>query len=177
MPTVTSRSAYCFEPPRFFLRLCSPLSVNATRGVTGLSTPTVLAYPGWRRAMRFGKRIVGFVVVGALSVLALPAQAAVASPCGPGSNPVACENSKPGAPMSDWYSPNAWGDIKGFTTHESVRPGDPLQFKVDSPAPYRISIYRLGWYGGNGARFMPSSPTTIFPAKSQGPCMSDSTGL
>jgi hypothetical protein len=127
--------------------------------------------------MRFGTRILWFAAIGALSVTALPARAAVASPCGPGSNPVACENSKQGSPMADWYSPNAWGDIKGFTTRESVRPGDALQFKVDSPASYKISIYRLGWYGGNGARLMPTSPTATFPAKTQGPCKTDSTGL
>ncbi|MEU4037242.1 DUF4082 domain-containing protein [Streptomyces collinus] len=65
-----------------------------------------------------------------------------------------CENSKPGNPKSDWFSPNAYGDIKGFSTKESVQAGDTVQFKVQSKTPYRIEIYRLGWYGGDGAREM-----------------------
>ncbi|MFF7238849.1 DUF4082 domain-containing protein [Streptomyces collinus] len=65
-----------------------------------------------------------------------------------------CENSKPGSPKSDWFSPNAYGDIKGFSTKESVQAGDTVQFKVQSKTPYRIEIYRLGWYGGDGAREM-----------------------
>jgi hypothetical protein len=90
---------------------------------------------------------------------------------------VACENAKAGTPMSDWYSPNSWGPIKGFGDHESVKPGDTLNFKVSSPASYKVQIYRLGWYGGDGARFMSSSPTTTFAAHTQPPCMSDPTGL
>ncbi|WP_258054862.1 DUF4082 domain-containing protein [Streptomyces sp. Ru71] len=82
---------------------------------------------------------------------AVPAQA-VTDPCGAGSNPIVCENSKPGSPKSDWFSANAYGDIKGFTTKESVQAGETVQFKVQSKTPYRIEIYRLGWYGGNGAR-------------------------
>ncbi|WP_367319226.1 DUF4082 domain-containing protein [Streptomyces sp. HUAS ZL42] len=90
-----------------------------------------------------------------VAVLPLAGSAqAVADPCGSGSNPVVCENSKTGSPMSDWYSPNSYGDIKGFTTKESVQAGDTVQFKVQSPVSYRVEIYRLGWYGGNGARLM-----------------------
>ncbi|MDH6576154.1 DUF4082 domain-containing protein [Kitasatospora sp. MAP5-34] len=102
-----------------------------------------------------------------------------ADPCAtPVVNPVACENSKPGSPLSDWYSPNAWGSIQGFTSHESYKPGDTVEFKVQSPVPYQIEIYRLGWYQGNRARKMPASPTATFPAKTQPNCLSDaSTGL
>ncbi|MER6565478.1 DUF4082 domain-containing protein [Streptomyces sp. NPDC001093] len=82
---------------------------------------------------------------------AATAQAA-SDPCGTGSNPVVCENSKPGSPKSDWFSPNAYGDIQGFSTKESVQAGDTVQFKVQSKVPYHIEIYRLGWYGGDGAR-------------------------
>jgi len=90
-----------------------------------------------------------------LAVLPLTGSAQAASdPCGSGSNPVVCENSKPGSPKSDWFSPNAYGDIKGFTTKESVQAGDTVQFKVQSKTSYNIQIYRLGWYGGDGARQM-----------------------
>ncbi|MFK4100486.1 DUF4082 domain-containing protein [Streptomyces sp. NPDC019531] len=79
---------------------------------------------------------------------------AASDPCGSGSNPVVCENSKTGSPMSDWYAPNSYGDIQGFTTKESVQAGDTVQFKVQSKTSYQIQIYRLGWYGGDGARQM-----------------------
>ncbi|MGK4579969.1 DUF4082 domain-containing protein [Kitasatospora sp. HPMI-4] len=119
------------------------------------------------------------LMLGATGLAAAPAAHAAGDPCAaPVTNKVACENTKPGDPMEDWYSPNAWGAIQGFTTHESVKAGDTLQFKVNSPTPYTIDIYRLGWYQGNRARRMPTSPTATFPARTQPNCLSDSsTGL
>jgi methionine-rich copper-binding protein CopC len=105
----------------------------------------------WSRRVRGGRLAVVAALVLAVLPLAGSAQAA-SDPCGSGSNPIVCENSKPGSPKTDWFSPNAYGDIKGFTTKESVQAGDTLQFKVQSKVPYHIEIYRLGWYGGNGAR-------------------------
>ncbi|MDJ0340933.1 DUF4082 domain-containing protein [Streptomyces sp. H10-C2] len=67
-------------------------------------------------------------------------------------NPVVCENSKPGTPMDQWFAPNAYGNVQGFTTQESVQAGDTIQFKIQSPAAYHVSVFRLGYYGGNGAR-------------------------
>ena len=123
-------------------------------------------------------------LVGALSILTiaatmlLPTVAMAADdPCGAASNPIVCENSKPGTPIGDWYSENSWGDIQGFTTQESVQPGQTIQMKISSPTTFTVSIYRLGYYGGNGARLMPSSPTTTFPIKNQGNCLTDATGL
>ena len=42
--------------------------------------------------------------------------------------------------------------IEGYASEASALPGDTLQFHVStSPAaPYRIELYRLGWYGGAG---------------------------
>jgi hypothetical protein len=56
--------------------------------------------------------------------------------------------------MSDWFSPNAYGDIQGFSTKESVQAGETVQFKVQSRVSYNVQIYRLGYYGGDGARLM-----------------------
>ncbi|MFF4546702.1 DUF4082 domain-containing protein [Streptomyces sp. NPDC001435] len=108
---------------------------------------------------RWGRRIRGsrLAVVAALIWAVLPQAGpalAASEPCGAGSNAIVCENSKPGSPKSDWFSPNAYGDIQGFTTKESVQAGDTVQFKVQSKVSYRIEIYRLGWYGGDGAREM-----------------------
>ncbi|MFI6562237.1 DUF4082 domain-containing protein [Streptomyces sp. NPDC050534] len=118
-----------------------------------------------------------------LAVLPLAGSAQAASdPCGSGSNPIVCENSKPGTPKTDWFSPNAYGDIKGFTTKESVQAGDTVQFKIQSKSAYNVQIYRLGWYGGDGARQMSTAAqaAVTYPAnyttKPAG-CTTKSTGL
>ncbi|WIM99566.1 DUF4082 domain-containing protein [Actinoplanes oblitus] len=84
-----------------------------------------------------------------------------------------CENSKPGTPRDDWYSDASWGDIEGFTTKVSVQPGETLKMKVNSPTAFTVTFYRLGYYQGNGARIMPTSPTAKFPAKVQNACQKD----
>ncbi|WP_030664629.1 DUF4082 domain-containing protein [Streptomyces cellulosae] len=105
----------------------------------------------WIRRIRGGRLAVAAALIWAVLPQATPAQAA-SDPCGSGSNAIVCENSKPGSPMSDWYAPNAYGDIGGFSTKESVQAGDTVQFKVQSKTAYNVQIYRLGWYGGDGAR-------------------------
>ena len=119
----------------------------------------------WSRRIRGGRLAVVAALIWAVLPSALPAQAA-SDPCGAGSNPVVCENSKPGSPMSDWYSPNSYGGIKGFSTKESVQAGDTVQFKVQSPVSYHVEIYRLGWYGGDGARLIstPAQTAVTYPA-------------
>ncbi|MFI8965792.1 DUF4082 domain-containing protein [Streptomyces sp. NPDC053493] len=96
-----------------------------------------------------------FALAAVLTAIFLPPAgeaSALADPCGAGSNPVVCENSKPGTPMSDWFAGSSWGDIAGFPTKMSLQAGETLQFKVQSPSAYHVRIYRLGWYGGDGAR-------------------------
>ena len=83
------------------------------------------------------------------------APAALAAPCDvPITNPVACENTKPGTPASEWDVSGAGStNIQGFATDISVDQGGTVSFKVDTPASaYRIDIYRMGYYGGSGAR-------------------------
>ncbi|HEU5332328.1 MAG TPA: DUF4082 domain-containing protein [Actinocrinis sp.] len=117
------------------------------------------------------RRYVHAAILALVAALAIPGVSGAASdPCGAGSNPIVCENSQPGTPMSDWYSPNSWGDIEGFPTTTSVSPGGTINFKISSPTTYTIEIYRLGWYGGDGARLMPTSPTTTFSSVSQPAC-------
>ena len=83
------------------------------------------------------------------------APAALAAPCDvPITNPIACENTKPGNPASEWDVSGAGStNIQGFATDISVDQGETVSFKVDTPATaYRIDIYRMGYYGGSGAR-------------------------
>ncbi|MEU2711512.1 DUF4082 domain-containing protein [Streptomyces sp. NPDC007205] len=136
----------------------------------------------WSRRIRGVRLAVVAALIWAVLPQAVPAQAA-SDPCGAGSNPVVCENSKPGSPKSDWFSPNAYGDIQGFSTKESVQAGDTVQFKVQSKVTYQIEIYRLGWYGGDGAREMSTAAqaAVTYPAdyttKPAGCTTKSSTGL
>ena len=122
----------------------------------------------WTRRVR---NLIPIALGAVLVVAALPGTASAdTGPCGAGSNPVVCENSQPGTPMADWYSPGSWGDIEGFPTTTSVAAGGTISFSVSSPVSYTVEIYRLGWYGGDGARLMPTTPTASFPAVTQPAC-------
>ena len=69
--------------------------------------------------------------------------------------------------------------IQGFATDISVNRGETVSFKVDtSAADYRFDIYRLGYYGGLGARKITTvSPSANLP-QSQPACLNDTaTGL
>ncbi len=92
---------------------------------------------------------------------------------------VAAENALSGSPVSEWES---WGDddaIAGFTTEYSVLPGETVTFKVKTTsADYRIRIYRLGWYQGDGARRLADiTPSATLPQSQPEPLTEVSTGL
>ncbi|MEO6413894.1 MAG: N,N-dimethylformamidase beta subunit family domain-containing protein, partial [Pedococcus sp.] len=121
--------------------------------------------------------IVGAAAVVASTLAVGVATPAVAGPCDPGGNPIVCENSKPGSPESEWEVAGA-GDpgLQGFATKMSLSAGEQQQFKIKtSGSGYTIDIYRLGWYGGDGARKIGSATPT---ARTQPNCMTDApTGL
>ncbi len=76
------------------------------------------------------------------------------------SNPVTVENALPGS--TAWESPDATGAaVEGYTSQVSSAPGDTVSFHVSTNpvANYRIEIYRLGWYGGDGARLITCLPS------------------
>ncbi|PJG51828.1 hypothetical protein CVM73_28790 [Bradyrhizobium forestalis] len=101
----------------------------------------------------------------------------------PVTNPIVLENQKQGT------SPNIWQidvganstRIQGFTTAISTNIGSTVQFKIDNQTGnpnYRIDIYRLGYYGGNGARLITTvqhqaATSVVQPA----PLRNASTGL
>ncbi|WP_445764866.1 DUF4082 domain-containing protein [Rhizobium hidalgonense] len=78
----------------------------------------------------------------------LAAAAAVAS------NAIVLENQKQGNPESEWgLSGSGSTNIEGFATDISVDNGKTVSFKINTNSTnYRIDIYRLGYYGGMGAR-------------------------
>jgi hypothetical protein len=82
--------------------------------------------------------------------------------CTEPSNPIACENSYAGNPRAEWdLAGSGSPTIRGFATDISVNHGETVHFKINSPASsYRLDIYRLGYYGGLGARRV----ATVLPA-------------
>lgn len=103
------------------------------------------------------------LAAGALSSAVSSASAAEDSRTAPQrENPIIEENKRPGA--LDWQLTRVRVDAKGFRSpwiegycsHQSVSAGDELQIYV-STAParkYRLEIFRMGYYGGRGARLM-----------------------
>src|SRR6187455_1174778 len=74
-----------------------------------------------------------------------------------GQNAIVIENGNPGNPVSEWSVPDFRDNrIAGFSTKMSLNRGQTVRFKIDvqSGAAYSIRIYRIGYYGGNGARLM-----------------------
>src|SRR3982751_3005343 len=70
----------------------------------------------------------------------------------PVANPVACENSLPGADPRTWQIDGAGdAEIQGFATSQSVTKGDTISFKINSTtSDFHIDIFRLGYYGEIG---------------------------
>lgn len=79
------------------------------------------------------------------------------------SHAIRLENTKPGTrdwmltrtqvdPATKWRCP--W--IEGYCSHTSVRPGETIRFHVSTrPASaFSLDIFRMGYYGGDGARRM-----------------------
>ena len=68
------------------------------------------------------------------TLLALnPQPVQAVTPCGTGSNPIVCENSKPGTDPSVWDIAGA-GDpsIQGFSSDVSVNVGSSIDFKINT---------------------------------------------
>ena len=83
-----------------------------------------------------------------------------------GSNPIRIENAKPGTrdwmltktevimnePVELWRSPR----IEGYCSETSVSAGDSIKVMVSTNpvSEFSLDIYRTGYYGGRGGRFM-----------------------
>jgi len=144
---------------------------------------SVDSWVGRRRWMRFA--VPAGLIIALLLAIPLPAnvlqKAAAAGPCdAPITNPIACENTKPGNPASEWDVSGAGSaSIQGFATDISVDQGGTIPFKIDTNATaYRLDIYRMGYYAGSGARKITTvNPTAALP-QNQPNCLTQaSTGL
>jgi hypothetical protein len=100
-----------------------------------------------------------------------PSPEACASP----PNAIVAENCLPGNPATQWDI-NGSGDphIQGFATDISVNLGETAYFKVDTDSPaYRIDLYRLGFYGGMGARLVATVRPSVPLPQEQPDCLRD----
>jgi hypothetical protein len=113
--------------------------------------------------MRHGGGVVG--AAAALLVIGLvglgPGSAVVGARSQQGPNPIQVENALPGTSQGVVPVAAAGGAIQGYASEVSALPGDTLHFHVstDPAAPYRVEVYRLGWYAGAGARLIGCSPS------------------
>src|SRR3954468_11118734 len=113
----------------------------------------------------------------------LPAQAPPIAPrtqsqadaCRRPANAIVAENCKPGNPSTEW-DVNGSGDprIQGYATDISANVGETIAFKIKSDSKaYRIDLYRLGYYGGMGARHVASTKPSVPLPQRQPECLSD----
>src|SRR5262245_35685745 len=134
-----------------------------------------------RFAIQAAILVAGGLFLGLLGGTPRSLKAGPPDPCSaPISNPVACENTQPGNPAAEWDVTGAGSpQIQGFATDISVNRGQTLHFKIDTPAlSYRLDIYRLGYYGGNGARLVATVlPTASLPQPQPSCALDNSTGL
>jgi PKD repeat protein len=97
-----------------------------------------------------------------LLMLGGPARAAAEVSC-PNANPIVNENNCMGAGTTANRLSHESESIGGFTTQTSYNAGENVQLKIGTSAPsfpatsVNIAVYRIGYYGGEGARLIPAA--------------------
>ena len=104
--------------------------------VDAQGTGSVGREEGARRALHRLAVLLTLILASAALAIVTAATPAVAAPCDPPvTNPVACENTLPGSPESEWGITGAGSTtIQGFATDMSVDQGETVDFKVDTTA-------------------------------------------
>ncbi|MGK2957157.1 MAG: N,N-dimethylformamidase beta subunit family domain-containing protein [Acidimicrobiales bacterium] len=123
--------------------------------------------------------IAAIATISGLLVFQPTAQAV--GPCdAPIQSVIQCENSKAGAPKSQWdVSGTGSSNIVGFANEMSYAPGTVVNFRVKTTSNnYRLDIYRMGYYGGSGARKIKIvQPSAALPQTQPGCLSQAATGL
>jgi len=148
------------------------LTLSSTGAISG--TPTAAGTTNFTVQVRDSANP-AVTVTKALSINITVGTGGCASP----PNAIVAENCLSGNPKTEWDVSGA-GDssIQGFATDISVNKGGTVNFKINTPATnYRLDIYRMGYYGGNGARKVATvNPSTTLP-QSQPACLTNATGI
>ncbi len=84
----------------------------------------------------------------------------IANAAEPPENPTVVENRRPGDSAWTLGEPATVPEIQGYASLTSLNRGEQIDLFVSTSVAtsYRIDVYRLGWYGGSGARLMTSIP-------------------
>src|SRR5262245_7465784 len=92
-------------------------------------------------------------------------------------NRVACENTAAGTPASEWdVAGSGDASIQGFATAISANRGETVHFKIKTDARlYHLEIYRMGFYGGAGARKVAIVRPSVALPQSQPACGFDAS--
>jgi hypothetical protein len=103
------------------------------------------------------------------------ASAQAVNPCDEPANEVVAENCQPGSPASEWDLDSTDSThLVGYATEMSVDAGNTVAFKINTVATaYRIDVYRMGYYGGAGARKVAEIPNTSTLKQSQPACLTN----
>jgi PKD repeat protein len=121
-----------------------------------------------RRTARVGSGLLACLMLAYLLVLLCgPARASAAVSC-PNANPIVNENScmGEGTTANQTAIENYTEDIGGFTPQTSYQLGENVPLKIGTDLPsfpgtsVNISVYRIGYYGGDGARLIPTAGAT-----------------
>ncbi len=109
---------------------------------------------------RLGRALLGLPLVAVLLLGALPSAAVAEIPC-PNPIPVVDENNCAGEGSSGWLFQNYEEAIAGYPTQTSFDLGEDVPLKIarnsGAKTEVDVDIYRMGWYGGAGARLVHSA--------------------
>ncbi len=120
---------------------------------------------GWRARWAV-PALLALAAVCLLAMVAGAASAQAAEVTCPNANPIVNENNCMGEGTEANRLSNSSEAIGGFTTQTSYKRGENVQLKIGTSAPsfpstsVNISVYRMGWYGGKGARLIPAAGAT-----------------
>jgi hypothetical protein len=131
------------------------VAVVVTAPKPSQSTPPKAAHPASQPRTSPGRRT------------APPAPATFAGPDGVQARWVMAENDKPGT--TAWQIHGAHRGITGFASQVYAQPGQRVTLYVSTTGPsFRAQAFRMGYYHGQGARLIWTSPTQ--PGKNQPGC-------
>src|SRR5436190_13964005 len=137
-----------------------------------MTTIKLLRHTTRRSYLRFGLAVAAALIFAGRGSGRLDVQAQ--------SNPISIENAQTGD--TDWgLAAVGAGDptIQGFATNISIDRGETVDFKVNTPSTnYKLDIYRLGYYGGTGARKVATVLPPVALPQTQPACLAHTpTGL
>jgi phosphodiesterase/alkaline phosphatase D-like protein len=149
----------------------SPGSLSQTVSSAALVTSHGLSISGLSPGTTYHFRVTSATAGGDATISPAPPAAPLTFTTGSGGG------GGEGNPPSEWDISGA-GDpsIQGFTTDISYNLGETVRFKVNTTATaYRLDIYRMGYYGGDGAlKVATVTPSATLP-QTQPACLTDPT--